>query len=181
MMKYLNLNNLLNVLLIVIVGVYVGRYFYMKPKFVNGAKPPTFSSQTIAGKPFHLEDLKGKFVLIDFWGSWCGPCRKDHTGLVEVYRKYNQDAQSGNPDFEIVSIAIERNPKAMEKAIRQDQLPWNIHILDEVSNFKFFDGRLAKLYGIKQIPTRYLLNPDGIIVKVNPTISSLDAFLHDRI
>ena len=180
-MKYLNLNALLNVLLIALVAVYVGRYFYMKPKFVNGAKPPSFSSQTITGAPFHLDQLKGKFVLLDFWGSWCGPCRKDHPDLIQIYQKYNRNHQSAKPGFEIVSIAIEQNPSAMKKAIQKDQLPWTIHILDQVSNFKFFDGHIATLYGIKQIPTRYLLNPDGVIVKVNPTLTSLETFLEERL
>ena len=96
----------------------------IQPKFVNGEKAPVFSATLAEGQPFELTQLRGKYVLLDFWGSWCGPCRAESPGLVQLYQKYHSSG------FEIVSVGIERNEKSWENAIKVLGLSWPYHILD---------------------------------------------------
>ena len=171
------LNKILNILLIGIIAFYIGRYFYMQPAFVNGAKAPIFAATTMNGQSFSLDDLKGKYVLIDFWGSWCGPCRQENPGLVELYHYYKQQSFKDGNGFEIVSIGIEKNPDRWKKAIASDEMVWPYHILDQNTNMKFFNSEIAQLYEIKQLPTKYLLNPEGVIVAVNPGKNKIERVL----
>ncbi len=156
-------NGVLNVLLVVVVLLLIGRYFYLQPRFINGEQAPAFSAELMNGEAFRLDDLRGRYVLIDFWGSWCPPCRQANPHLVELYRQY------GGRGFEIVSVAVERQAEPWRRAIERDGLSWKYHILDRTTSMKFFDSEIAALYGVKQLPTSYLLNEDGIIIGVDPS------------
>ncbi|MEM1318721.1 MAG: TlpA disulfide reductase family protein [Bacteroidota bacterium] len=176
MLKYI-----LNAILILAVGFVVGRYFYMKPKHINGERPPAISAQLQDGQTFQLKDLQGQFVLIDFWGSWCGPCRGENPSLVKLYEKYNQARFEEAKGFEIVSVGIEQNSKRWQRAIEKDGLSWPYHILDQASNLRFFDSPIAADFGVKQVPTKYLINPDGIIMGVNLSVEEMDKMLAKRL
>jgi len=154
-------NGILNVLLALVVLLLIGRYFYFQPRFINGERAPAFSAELMNGDPFELADLEGNYVLVDFWGSWCPPCRKANPGLVELYGKY------GGHGFEIVSVAVERDAGPWRRAVERDGLYWKYHILDRTQSTRFFDSELAELYGVKQLPTSYLLNPKGVIIGVD--------------
>jgi thiol-disulfide isomerase/thioredoxin len=149
------LRNTILVIAVLLVGFII--YKYRMPRFVAGEKAPDFSTTLIDGSQAQLSDLKGKYCLIQFWGSWCGPCRKENPQLVQLYQQYHDQG------FEIFSIAIERNENAWKKAIQQDGLIWKYHSAD----FKEFDGQLAVLFNIKSIPTTFLINQDGQIMGVN--------------
>lgn len=145
------------------IALYLGgRYFYFQPKFIQGEKAPAFSTTLKDGTSFSLSDLEGQYVLLDFWGSWCGPCRKQNPHWVALY-----DQMSGK-NFTIVSVGVEKDAARWASAIRQDGLSWKYHIFDELSNTRFFDGPLAKLYGVKQVPTSFLVNPKGVIIATDP-------------
>jgi thiol-disulfide isomerase/thioredoxin len=149
----------------------VVRYFYMKPKFRNGEAIPKIEARLINGDQFSIEDLSGQFVLVDFWGSWCAPCRKENPDLVKIYDKYK------DKDFEIVSIAIETDEGRWKNAIANDNLYWPYHIVQ----LDRFSSPIAKEFGVREIPTKYLLNKEGKIISVNATIDVLDRLLADRI
>ena len=166
-------NVVLNALLLLVVALLVGRYFYFQPRFINGERAPAFRAELLNGADFRLEDLRGRYVLIDFWGSWCPPCRKANPELVELHRRFHDRG------FDIVSVGIERDAQQWRRAIERDGLYWKYHILDRTTSMKFFDSELAALYGVKQLPTSYLLNEEGVIVGVNLSAEEIAALLSE--
>ena len=171
------MNKILNILLIALVIGYIAYYFYKKPKYINGEIAPAFTAQMLDGSSFSLSDLKGSYVLLDFWGSWCGPCRGDNPGIVRLYDKYNGKTFEDANDFEVVSVAIETKEDRMKRAIAKDGLRWKYHI----PQLKRFKSEVASLYGVKEIPTKYLINPEGFIMGVNLSTKEIDKLLAERL
>jgi thiol-disulfide isomerase/thioredoxin len=179
LMKF-NLNTVLNILLVGMAVLLIGRYFYSKPAFINGERAPDFSAQIINGEEFQLSDLRGRYVLLDFWGSWCSPCRAKNPELVELYRKYEHARFEEAGGFDIVSVGIERNESSWQRAIERDGLNWPYHILDKTTSSKFFNGEIANLYGIKEVPTTFLINEKSVIIGVNLDVSKIDKMLKEK-
>lgn len=125
-----------------------------------GMTAPDISLPGPDGKVHTLSKLRGKIVLIDFWASWCGPCRRANPHVVEMYKKYKSKG------FEVFSVSLDcPNGKAdWIAAIKQDGLLWDNH----VSDLKFWDCEPAGLYGVRSIPKTFLLGKDGKIVAVDP-------------
>ncbi|MCP3891467.1 MAG: TlpA family protein disulfide reductase [Desulfobulbaceae bacterium] len=180
-MKKTIFNSILNILLVGVIALFIGRYFYFKPAFVNGEQAPTFSATLANGEKMQLSDLEGNYVLLDFWGSWCRPCRSENPQLVQLYDKYSAKKFKDAQRFEIVSIGIEKNKDRWLRAIRNDGLKWKYHILDEATNMRFFDAEIAGLYEVKQVPTTFLINPKGVIIGVNLTLNEIDKLLEKRL
>ena len=155
---------------------FVGKYLWFKPKFVVGGHPPEIEFVMSDGHEFKLSDLEGKLTLVDFWGSWCGPCRKENPGLVKLYNEFHEASFKNAEGFEIVSIGLESNESRWLRAIQKDRLNWRWHYTD----LKQMDSPIAKTWGVREIPTKYLLNEKGLILAVNPTIEELQSILSDR-
>jgi len=125
-----------------------------------GMLAPDISLPSPNGKTRSLSDLRGKVVLLDFWASWCGPCRRANPHVVEVYKKYKSKG------FEVFSVSLDR-PDGKDKwieAIKQDGLVWDNH----VSDLKFWDSAPAGVYGVRSIPKTFLIGKDGKIVALDP-------------
>lgn len=180
-MKFIKFNTLLNILLIVALGWFLVRKFVLKPAFSGGEKIATFEATLLNGQPFRLEQLQGSYVLLDFWGSWCGPCRHENASLVELYRKYNQSKFKDANSFQIVSVAIERNEQSWRKAIAADRLEWPYHVLDKSMSLKLFTSPLARQYGVRQIPTTFFIDPQGEVLGVNWTARQVDTWLQGQV
>ncbi len=129
------------------------------------------------GDTFQSSDMNGKYVLLDFWGSWCAPCRRENPELVALNKEYSGQDFANATDFSIVSIAIETNEKAWKRAIEKDQLNWPYHIVQ----LDRFSSPLAKMYGVKEIPTKYLLDTNGEVLMVNPSFMEIRQFLDSKI
>jgi thiol-disulfide isomerase/thioredoxin len=162
--------NTVSILLpVLLLAVFLfGRYLYMKPRFIQGEKAPEFTANLLDGSAFSLSELKGHYVLLDFWGSWCPPCRKENPEWAALYRQYEQAAFKDAAGFQIVSIGIEKDEARWRNAIEKDGLYWRYHVLDKAESLRFFDSPVAILYGVKQAPTIFLLNPQMKIIAVNP-------------
>lgn len=117
---------------------------------------PSFSQANEKGKLINLSDFKGKYVLIDFWASWCGPCRVENPNLVATFHQFK------DKNFTILGVSLDRNRENWLKAINDDKLTW-----DQVSDLKYFENEVAKLYAVQGIPTNILVDPNGKIVSKN--------------
>ncbi len=163
-------------ILIFLIGISA-RYLYMKPKFDSGETAPNFELKFENGEVLQLADMKGKYVLLEFWGSWCGPCIQEMPGLVKIYDKYNGQEFIEADDFEIIAIAVEKKETRWKKAIEKLDLHWKYHF----SDFQYFDTPVIKDYGVREIPSKYLLNEKGEIIGVNLSLEKLDEMLAVRL
>ncbi len=127
-----------------------------KLAMLNIGKPaPEFSAPDVNGKTVALSDIIGKVTIIDFWASWCKPCRRENPNVVKVYKKYHDKG------LEIISVSLDRNGQKDRwlKAIEDDKMDWY-----HVSNLQYWNEPVAKLYNVKSIPATFILDENGIIV-----------------
>jgi thiol-disulfide isomerase/thioredoxin len=166
-------NKILNVLLVLAVIFFIGMYIYKQPKFNKGEVAQPFSVQMENGQILALENFKGKYVLLDFWGSWCGPCRAEANELVNIYDSFHGKKFKNAADFEIISIGLETNEKRWKAAIAKDGYRWPYHFAD----FNRMKTAVATDYGVREIPTKYLIDPEGYVVGVNMGFEEMHEFL----
>lgn len=135
-------------------------YFKSFEKKVNKIKSVSFGSvapeiilSDTAGKDIALSSLRGKYVLLDFWAGWCGPCRMENPNILKNYLKYK------NKGFEVYQVSLDRSRSDWVNAIKKDNLIWY-----NVSDLKYFQSEAASIYNIDRIPKGFLLDPNGVII-----------------
>ena len=133
----------------------------------TGAIAPDFTLQTIDGKTIKLSDFKGKYVLLDFWASWCSPCREENPNVVQAYQNYK------SRNFTIFSVSLDKDLQQWKQAIQADGLNW-VH----GSELKEFDGPSVRLYQVEAIPASFLIDPSGKIIAKNLRGADLQSFLN---
>ncbi len=173
------MNKIRDLLLIplIILGVWAAIKWYKTPAFSNGADVPEFVGYLPDRDSIRLSDFKGQLILLDFWGSWCGPCRAKNKELVNIYNKYKDVTFEKESKFDIISIGIETNKERWLAAIEKDGLVWPNH----VSDLNRLNDHIALLYGVREIPTTYLLDGEHNIIGVNLNEAQMDEILTHRL
>ena len=141
----------------------------LKGVLVAGMEAPEIAMSDPDGNTRRLSDLRGKVVLIDFWASWCGPCRRENPNVVKLYQKYHDQG------FEIFSVSLDKDGNAWRNAIKADGLTWPNH----VSDLQYWQSAAGRLYGISSIPATVLVDREGKIIARNLRGADLDRKLKE--
>ena len=128
-----------------------------------GNKAPNITEKGVNGDMLNLADLQGKLVLIDFWASWCGPCRRENPAVVEAYNKYKDKDFRNGKGFTIFSVSLDQDKDRWVGAIAQDKLTWPNH----VSDLRYWNAKYAGVYRVNSIPSNFLIDQNGIIIAKN--------------
>jgi len=135
------------------VGKEVAARIELLSKVDVGKQAINFTQQSVDGKPVQLTDFRGRYVLLEFWASWCGPCRAENPNLVKQYQLYKDKG------FDVLGISLDSNKELWKQAIEKDGLPWT-----HVSDLNGWKNAVAEMYGIRAVPASFLVDPSGKII-----------------
>ncbi|TKC60042.1 AhpC/TSA family protein [Pedobacter hiemivivus] len=137
------------------IGKQIAERLTVLKRSAIGATMLSFTQNDPEGKPVQFANFKGKYVLVDFWASWCGPCRAENPNVLKVYNQYK------DKNFTVVGISLDDKADRWKKAIKDDKMPWT-----QVSDLKGWKNEIATYFGIKGIPNTLLIDPKGNIIAV---------------
>jgi thiol-disulfide isomerase/thioredoxin len=165
------MKNIILSLFMVIAALSVNAQ-YSNKKIQVGEKAPELKYKTPDGKEVSLAEInKGRIVLIDFWASWCGPCRRSSPALVKMYNTYSaKKYKKAKKGFTVLSVSLDKDQANWVAAIEQDKLKWPYH----VSDLKQWSSQAAAEYGIEYIPQCFLVDANGIVIGKYNTIEEAE-------
>lgn len=134
-------------------GKWIAKRLDILQRSAIGQPMLNFTQNNSEGKPVHFSDFKGKYVLVDFWASWCGPCRGENPNVLAAYNKYK------HKNFTVLGVSLDEDGDKWKKAIKDDGMPWT-----QVSDLKGWKNEVSTYYGIQGIPSTLLIDPQGKII-----------------
>ncbi len=148
------------------IGSYIGQQINDTKKDPLGKVVPDFEQTDVNGNMVNIKSFRGKYVLIDFWASWCGPCRGENPNVVNAYNKFKDKG------FTVLGVSLDRSKEPWLEAIKHDGLTWT-----NVSDLNFWSNAVAKQFGIQSIPQNFLVDPSGVVIGKNLRGPALEAKL----
>jgi len=142
-----------------------------------GDEAPELVLNDPEGNPISLSSLKGKIVLVDFWASWCFPCRKENPNIVRLYHKFKDSNLKDADGFVIYSVSLDKARGTWLRAIEKDKLDWDTH----VSDLGGWGSKAASTYGVKKIPTTFLIDQNGNIIAKDLRLDELEKTLDELV
>ena len=141
-----------------------------------GDKAPELAYNNPKEEILKLSSLRGKYVIIDFWASWCGPCRRENPNLVKTYNKFKNKRFLNGNGLEIYSVSLDNKYSSWVKAMTNDKMFWRYH----VSDLKGWQSDGAVIYGVRSIPQTFIIDGNGFIIAKNLKGEDLNKFLNSK-
>lgn len=147
--------------------------YFSSSHLINGSPAPEINLPDKNGNPFTLSTQRGNLVLLEFWASWCKPCREDNPKIVALHNKYKNTTFQNAGKLQFVSISLDTDKEKWLEAIKEDNLAWEYHISDLLG----WKSAAADSFGVSYIPSSFLIDPNGIIIGKNLKPRDLDKLL----
>ena len=173
--------NLLLRISIVIFSVFTILYliFSFSENAKIGEKAPEFTTQLVNGENFSLSNCRGNYVLLYFWGSWCGPCIRNAPELVTISEKYKSKFFDKNSKLEILSVALEKKEKKWKRVVNKFGFNWELQVV-QIHKI-VLNSSIANKYGVLEIPSKFLIGPNGNIVLSKTSFLEIEQYLEKRL